>query len=179
MSRNNSLQLRAALTLGAAALALCVATGPSLAAAANEGHAAGMAAARGGAREAGGMNGGMNERMNSLRVETLSPAGFVSHGPFVSSHVFPPNPPRPVSAGHGVVQDPLQRAQPEAAGNPSQRAQPEAMSRPSLQPVSAGHGVIQDPIQRAQPVASGNPSQRAQPGARRSPEPPVPSPEAS
>src|SRR5690242_5260163 len=156
MSRNNSLKLRAALTLGATALALCVTTGPSLAAGGHEGHAAGIAATRGGDRE--GMRGGMNERMNSLRVETLSPAGFVSHGPFISSHVFPP-PKLPVSTS---------RPQPVSTSQP---AQPEAAMPQNPQPVSGGHGVIQDPLQRAQPMATGghgviqDPLQRAQPMA--------------
>src|SRR5690349_19046190 len=142
MSRNNSLRLRAALTLGATALALCVTTGPSLAAGGHEGHAAGIAATRGGDRE--GMRGGMNERMNSLRVETLSPAGFVSRSPFVGTHVFPQRP----QADSPADGSRARATHPQVVSNPPQvdSKPPQVVSNPP-QVVSNPPQVVSNPPQ--------------------------------
>ena len=82
MSHNKSLQMRTILTLGAAAFALCVGTAPTMAAG-HEGRAGGVAARGGGAGETRSMN----ERFDSMRVESLSPAGFVN--PSMSSEPRP------------------------------------------------------------------------------------------
>ncbi|HLY05800.1 MAG TPA: hypothetical protein VKR31_08645, partial [Rhizomicrobium sp.] len=77
MSHDKALRVHGSLTLGVAALALFVGAGSAVAAG-HEGRAAGagLAAARGGGG-AGDVR-SVNERFGSTRVETLSPAGFVS-----------------------------------------------------------------------------------------------------
>src|SRR5690348_14918593 len=83
MSHNKPLKTRAILTVGAAALGLCVSNTPGFAAG-HEGRAAGIAAIRGGG--GAGEVRSVNERFGSMRVERLSPAGFVT------PHVTPPQP---------------------------------------------------------------------------------------
>jgi hypothetical protein len=201
MSHNNPLPLRAALTLGAATLALCIAAGPSLAAG-HEGHAAGIAAARNGGADAAGAR-AFNERMNSVRVETLSPAGFVARAPLGNNRqpsvvaapqrvqdpvrpVVTPAPEGPsVVAAPQRVEDPVRPVVTPAPEGPSVVAAPQrvqdpvrpvvtpAPERPSL--VAAPPQRVQDPVRPVVTPAPEGPSVVAAP--RQSPEPPVQPPE--
>jgi hypothetical protein len=99
MSLHKSWTLRTGLTLGAAALALVVGSNSSIAAGHESAALAGMRAGGGSAGEVRSLN----ERFSAMRVETLSPAGFVHATapgasnalPFHEPRVIPPQSPTP------------------------------------------------------------------------------------
>jgi hypothetical protein len=103
MSHSKSSQLRAVLTLGAAALALCVGSGPGLAAGHVE-RAGGMAGVtmRGGGGEMRSMGIGVNGRFDSVRVERLSPAALATRSNSQPPSVVAP-PPSVVAPPPSVV----------------------------------------------------------------------------
>ena len=138
MSQNKSLKFRAALTLSTTMLLLCAVGGTGFAAgAAHEGRIVGM---RAGARGGGdlGEARSLNARLDSMRVETLSPAGFVSRSP-MTGNVQPATPTRfPATDAHPLVRDPIVLPD-KARGN----VQPP--TRANLQPTE-GQRLIQDPV---------------------------------
>src|SRR5438552_2688997 len=84
MSLRISWTLRTGLTLGAAALAFGLGSGPSIAAG-HEGHGGSMAGMRGGGGGGAGEVRSLNERFGSMRIETLSSAGL-AHPPAGLAH---------------------------------------------------------------------------------------------
>lgn len=171
MSRNKSLQLRGVLTLGAAALALCVGVAPGIAAG-HEGRAGGGAAARGAGGGAGDV-GRINERFGSMRVETLSPAGFVTPASGGTSR-----PSASTQALSATIRAPTASTQPPAAAAGGVR-EPSASTEP---PADAMRGPVRDPVlpspntRGALPAATKPAQDSALPDGGRSPEPPVPPP---
>jgi len=174
MSHNKSLQLKTILTLGVAALALCVSNGPVTAAGAPRAERAGALAhmVRGGGGEMRSM--GVNGKFNAIRVERISPAAFTAPGksnapervnarrspePPVTPPLPPTNAQTPTASVQGPVQDPVQ-------------------PRTNFQgPTTGMRGWVQDPVEPSTDVqAPGKSNAPERVDARRSPEPPVPPP---
>lgn len=152
MSQIKPWTLRTVLALSTTTFALCFCIGTSLAA----GHE-GMAGMRAGAGGAGGDVRSINERFDSMRVESLSPAGYAAPGtngagqsravePGQSGHALIRDPlvqpPQPAgSSGHRLIRDPVM---PRTAAASAPTILPEAATPPPR--VANYHRLIRDPV---------------------------------
>ena len=153
MSLRKSWTLRTGLTLGAAALAFGLGSGPSIAAG-HEGHGGSMAGMRGGGDGGAGEVRSLNERFGSMRIETLSSAGL-AHPPAGLAHpTFRPSSLPGAHTSHSIpsATGPRRIVEPRVIPNSAPAQSPSEPSADVQRPTTDVRGPVVDPVRPAMDV---------------------------